>query len=150
MEKWAMFDVERIYANNGQHVEYSFRVNFTGERRYADNVSATVRGDVMDIQVKSARATACKGTDIRAHVAQDKAKRYAYVTKDFHTAYIMTPTEWIEMVETFGTLDHDSTERRERISTRTKGGRGGSNGGGEKIRLKSESRAMIEWLNARV
>lgn len=150
MYKQALNEVERIYANNGQHAEYAFRVNMTGEYRYADNVSAMERGDVIDIQVKSARATVCKGADIEAHLRTDKAKRYAYVTKDFKTAYIMSPEEWLEMAKTFGTLDHDSTGRRERISTRTSGGRGGSNGGGEKIRLKSESRALIEWLEGRL
>lgn len=150
MKKNALFEVERLYKNAGQQAEYAYRVNATGERRYADNISATVRGDVGGLQVKSARATVCKGTDIRAHVAMDAAEGYVYITKDFKTAYTMTPAEFVEMVDLFGYVDRDSTGTRNRISTRTKGGRGGSNGGGIKMRLKSESKAFVAWLESKV
>ena len=63
----------------------------------------------------------------------DGANRYAYVTKDFATAYIMDRNEYKEFVSEFGARTHESQK----------------NGGGEKIRLLDESRRMLEWFGAR-
>ena len=46
----------------------------------------------------------------------------------------MTKTEYIEFVEVFGTVTREST----------------ANGGAEKIRLKSESLALLAYLAERV
>ena len=86
----------------------------------------------MGYQVKSARATVCKGTDLVAYLATDMATEYAYVTLD-GIAYIMTKTEYIEFVEVFGTVTRESSK----------------NGGAEKIRLKSESTALLAYLEMR-
>ena len=142
MNKQAMKEVERVYANAGQHAEYVARYTLTGEKVRADNKAATACADVLDIQIKSYHATVCKGTDIRAHVKADKASRYGYVTKDFTTLYIMSPEEYVEMVDMFGVVDKDSTGRR--------GERGGSNGGGEKLRLKRCEREIIKWFEDRL
>lgn len=154
MFKMNLEPVERVYANNGQHAEYAMRKNITGKAILADNLPATAGADVLDIQVKSFHATVCKGTDIRAHVEQDKAQRYAYVTKDFATAYIMSPAEYIDFVDTFGTLDHDSNGKRATAGHTTlnghHGGASGSNGGGVKIRLKRCEPAMIAWFEERM
>ena len=123
----------RTYANNGQHAEQVVRFTLTGEICKADNLEHTLGGDVLDIQIKSARATICKGTDVDAYLALDGANRFAYVTKDFGTAYIMSRAEWAEFCKTFGQVAHESTK----------------NGGAVKLRLPDEPKAVREWLAAR-
>jgi len=126
-------DFERVYSNSGQHAEQVFIYTMTGLLLKASNVPATKAGDFEDIQIKSARATVCKGTDIKAHVQQDAANRYAYVTADFETAYIMSPSEWIDFVTEFGTVTRESK----------------ANGGATKTRLKAESKVLRAWLSSR-
>lgn len=125
--------IERTYKNNGQHAEQVMRFTLTGEIAKADNVPHTEGGDVLDIQIKSAKATVCKGYDIEAYLALDGANRYAYVTSDFATAYVMSRSEWIEFVNEFGTRTRESTK----------------NGGAPKIQLLSESKRMLDWFAER-
>lgn len=122
----------RQYHNNGQHAEQWFRYTLTGKTAKADNLAHDKGADCMGYQVKSARATVCKGTDLVAYLATDMATEYAYVTLD-GIAYIMTKTEYIEFVEVFGTVTRESSK----------------NGGAEKIRLKSESTALLAYLEMR-
>ena len=124
----------RTYRNNGQHAEQVYRYTVTGEIAKADNKPATECGDCGNTQIKSARATVCKGTDIISHVKSDAATSYAYVIADCSLAYIMSKPEYVEFVKTFATVTRESK----------------ANGGAEKLRLKSESKAMREWLEARV
>ena len=129
-----MATIKRVYKNNGQHAEQVFRYTMSGCICKADNTPATVSGDYEDIQIKSARATICKGKDIANHLTTDKAERYAYITADFKTAYIMSKIEYLTFATLFATLTKESLK----------------NGGAEKLRFKSESKAMLEWLQARV
>lgn len=122
----------RQYRNNGQHAEQWFRYTLTGETYKADNLEHDKGADCMGYQIKSARATVCKGMDIRAYLATDKATAYAYVTTD-GIAYIMTKTEYIAFIEVFGTVTRESTK----------------NGGAEKIRLKHETPALLAYLAER-
>jgi hypothetical protein len=124
----------RTYANAGQHAEQVVRYTLTGEICKADNKPATLCGDCLDIQIKSARATVCQGLDIAAHIASDAAKRYGYVVADFSAMYIMSRAEWLEFATEFGTPTTESVK----------------NGGRVKIRLKSEGRAMMAWLVERL
>lgn len=155
MKKELLRPVERIYANNGQQAEYAVKVN-RGVIGYADNRAYTLSGDVGDLQVKSFHATVCKGLDIRAHVASDKATSYGYVTKDMGVMYEMTPSEWIELCEAFSYADKDSSSKRKGSSAKycmsgaRRGGAGGSNGGGVKLRLKRCEREIIAWLEGRL
>ena len=123
----------REYANNGQHAEQVFRYALTGARKSADNTPASVAPDVLDFQIKSARATVCKGLDLDEYLARDTATRYAYVTADFLTAYVMDKREWREFCQTFGTITRESDK----------------NGGALKIRLRYETPIMREWLDKR-
>jgi hypothetical protein len=123
----------RQYKNNGQHMEQWTRFTLTGETAKADNLAHDKGADCLGYQIKSARATVCKGTDIRAYLATDKATEYIYATAD-GIAYVMTRIEYIEFVEMFGTVTREST----------------ANGGAEKIRLKSESVALLAYLAERV
>lgn len=125
--------IERHYKNNGQHAEQVIRFTLTGEIIKADNKSHKLGGDVLDIQVKSQKATVCKGYDINAYLALDGANRFAYVTSDFATAYVMDKAEYIEFVNKFSCKTRESAK----------------NGGGEKLQLLSESKRMLEWFGAR-
>jgi len=125
--------IDRFYKINGQHAEQAVRYTLTGSVGKADNTPYNKGADVLDIQVKSSHASICKGSDLAEHMSKDKAERYAYVEKTFSKAYIMSPSEYAEFVREFGYIDRESKK----------------NGGATKIRLKSESTKMIEWLNAR-
>lgn len=122
----------RQYRNNGQHMEQWVRYTLTGETAKADNLEHDKGADCLGYQIKSARATVCKGTDIRAYLATDKATAYIYATLD-GVAYEMTKTEYIEFVEMFGTVTTESTK----------------NGGAKKIRLKHETPALLTYLAQR-
>ena len=122
--------LERFYTNNGQHAEQVARYTLTGEICKADNKPFTVGADCLDIQIKSARATICKGLDLANHLRQDKAQRYGYVVKDFSVMYIMNKAEYLEFCNLFATVTRESTR----------------NGGAIKLRLKDETKAMLEWL----
>lgn len=126
------FEYLNNYRNHGQDAEQSIRKALTGEIVRADNLAHDKGADCMGYQIKSARATVCKGTDIRAYLATDMATEYIYGTNN-GTAYIMSRTEYIEFVEVFGTVTREST----------------ANGGAEKIRLKSESVALLAYLEER-
>ncbi len=130
MEKINLTPCERRYKNNGQHAEMVFKYTTTGKIVKADNTPFTASGDYADIQIKSARATVCKGTDLDKHLQADAAKRYAYVMDDFQIAYIMSKAEYKQFVNEFGTVTRESSK----------------NGGAEKIRLKQENAKMTEWL----
>lgn len=120
-------EIERTYKNNGQHLEQVYRFTLTGRIEKADN---RLEPDIDNIQVKSARASVCKGTDYEGFIINDKATVYAYVVKDGTKAYEMSKTEYIEFVRQFGTVTTESA----------------SNGGAVKIRLKSESKEMVQWF----
>lgn len=121
----------RTYKNNGQHAEQVFIYTLTGQIVKASNLPASAGGDFQDIQIKSQKATVCRGTDIIEHLKHDGAKRYAYVNKDFTIAYIMEKTEYIKFVENFAIVTRESDK----------------NGGHTKLRLKAESEKMREWLS---
>ena len=126
------FEYLNNYTNHGQNAEQSIRKALTGKTKKADNIPHDRGTDILHYQVKSARATVCKGTDIRAYLETDCATEYIYGTND-GIAYIMSKTEYIEFVEVFGTVTRESTR----------------NGGAEKIRLKSESLALLAYLAER-
>ena len=121
------------YANHGQDAEQSFRFAVTGQLVKADNIAHTLGGDCLDMQIKSARATVCKGLDLKAYLDLDGAKRFVYVAND-GTAYIMSRAEYEQFCTEFATPTTESQK----------------NGGGVKLRLKSESKALLEWLASRV
>lgn len=124
---------DRAYKNAGQEAERRFSLDFFGVDRKADNIPHTAGGDCGIYQVKSARATVCKGLDLDSYLDADGAGAWVYVTADMLTAYVMDRAEWTAFVRAFGTVTYDSKK----------------NGGGAKIRLKSEGREMTEWLRAR-
>ena len=127
MKKITLTQINRTYKNNGQHAEQVLRYTLTGELVKADNREGA---DLWDIQIKSSRATVCKGTDTDNYIDNDTANRYAYVTADFTTAYIMNKNEYKNFVKLFGTVTTESKK----------------NGGATKTRLKEENSKMVAWL----
>lgn len=125
-------DMVRCYKNNGQHAQQLFIYAMTGKVVKADNLPADKGCDFGCYSIKSARASVCKGRDIEKHLETDKATEFVYITLN-EMAYIMSRKEYIEFVKTFGTVTRESTK----------------NGGAEKIRLKHESKEMLEWLEER-
>ena len=125
-------DFVREYANNGQHMEQWTRYTLTGERAKADNLPHDKGADCMGYQIKSARATVCKGRDLIAYLAEDRATAYIYATAE-GIAYEMNKAEYIAFVAEFGTLTRESSK----------------NGGAEKIRLKAEGKALLAYLAER-
>ena len=129
MKTITLTDIDRTYTNNGQHLEQVFRYNLTGKIEKADNLAHDKATDLLHYSIKSARATVCKGTDLTAYLATDKATEFVYITKTL-TAYIMNRAEYIDFVKTFGTVTKESTK----------------NGGMEKIRLGHETAKLLEWF----
>ena len=130
MKTITLATLDRQYKNNGQEAERIFRYTMTGEIAKADNLAHNLGADCLNYQVKSARATVCRGRDLLAYLAEDKATEFAYVTADFSKAYIMSKSEYVAFVSEFGTVTRESAK----------------NGGHEKIRLGHETEKMREWL----
>ena len=122
----------RQYPNDGQHFQQLFTYAMTGEVVKADNLPYWKGADVLHYQVKSARATVCKGLDLMSHLAKDKAREYVYVSKQ-EIAYIMSPAEYVDFVNLFATKDVES----------------GKNGRSEKLRLGRETSKMMAWLEGK-
>lgn len=121
------------YANHGQNAEQSVRMELTGELCKADNLPHHLGGDCLNFQIKSARATICKGLDLKAYLDMDGATAYIYADKD-GTAWVMDRAEYTAFCTEFATATYESQQ----------------NGGGEKLRLKSESSKMMAWLKAQL
>lgn len=130
MTKTILTEITRTYKNNGQHLEQTYRFNRSGLIEKADNRKNVP--DFDNVQIKSARATICKGTDFTTAINENPALIFAYITKNL-TCYEMTKPEFIAFVATFGTITRESMK----------------NGGETKIRLRHETPALIEWLTAR-
>lgn len=123
------FTLLNNYKNNGQNIEQSIRFTLTGKIEKADNIAHNKGTDCLEYQIKSARATVCKGRNLKEYLNEDANKAYIYGTLD-GTAYIMSRQEYENFIAIFGTLTRESEK----------------NGGGEKIRLGHETKKMREWL----
>lgn len=120
------------YKNHGQNTEQSIRHALTGRIEKADNIKHSVSADCLGYQIKAAKASVCKGTNIEKYLDEDKATGYIYGTRD-GIAYEMNRAEYTEFLIEFGYITRESKK----------------NGGGEKIRLKDESKKMLQWLEVR-
>lgn len=123
----------RTYKNFGQHAEQVVRFTLTNEICKADNKKFDEATDVLDMQIKTAKATICKGStkeEIIAHIENEKAKKFGYVKKDLTCMYVMNKKEYAEFIFNFSYTTTESAK----------------NGGKVKTRLYDESKKMIEWL----
>lgn len=123
------FKIEKVSTlkNNGQACEQDLRYALTNRMERPDNREG--EADVLDIQIKSARATLCKGTDLEGYVYNNKANRFAYVTAE-RMVYIMNKDEFYLFAREFATVTTDSV----------------ANGGNKKMRLRYETPTLLAWL----
>ena len=124
-------DNRRVYKNNGQEAERLFALTLTGENRKADNHKGGA--DVGIYQVKSFRATVCKGYDIeQIKVEYANAERFAFVDIEEEVWYDLSVEQFVEFAKQFKELTRESK----------------SNGGKEKIRLNRRINEQRAWLKA--
>lgn len=120
------------YVNKGQRAEYMLALELTGEARKADNRKGGA--DVNIYQVKSFRATLCKGNDLNAILVEyASAERFAFVDEEDAEWYDLSKAEFMEFARQFAELTKDSAK----------------NGGKEKYRLNRQGRQQREWLRDR-
>ena len=125
--------INRVYKNEGNHIEQVTRYNLTGKIIKADNKPYWVGGDVGNIQIKSFHATICKGLDIAAHIAEDAATSYLYMINELE-GYLMNKAEYLDFCNTFHYVTRESAK----------------NGGAEKIRFTRQRTNIKNYLEARV
>lgn len=120
-------ETPRTYKNNGIHAQQVACYTLTNELKGHDNLRYDKGADILDYQVKSAKAS--------LHDPNlEKASKFIYVSKDFKTLYIMNRAEYQDFINNFSYKSKESQK----------------NGGGEKLRLLDESKRMLQWLNERV
>jgi hypothetical protein len=136
MEKFAIKSAPTLYKNNGQQMEANIRFTITDKIARADNIPFYMGADCETAaeryQIKSARATVCKGAtlaDLDEHIKRDRATRYIYATK-CGAAYVMSACEFREFADKFGRITRESDK----------------NGGAIKRRLGYETPAMLAYL----
>lgn len=134
-------------AKKGDAKEWAMCSHYGIERSRHDSKNYMVASDLESgekrISVKSARFTLmsgiyCEGLNTVEEIwdryeATTHSNLAAYVTEDFE-AFEMTMPEFKEFVLTFGSIQKESEK----------------NGGGNKVRCKSESKALLKWLRSRV
>lgn len=134
-----MFRIEEVsqYRNRGQKAQQDLSYHFFGELRKADNVPFDEGSDIPEykMSVKSARFTLASNLNGMTYEEQleDFFNRcastcFAYVTKA-NLVYVMDRATFKAFLDLFHTMDRDSRSHR------------------PVVRCKSESRAMLQWLD---
>ena len=122
----------RTYKNNGQHCEQRFAYTMTGEMVKADNHKGGA--DVLNYQVKSFRATVCKGENLDNFFTEyAEAERIAFVDDEANLWYDLSKEEFRQFIGQFAELTRESAK----------------NGGTAKYRLNRQYRQQREWLRDR-
>lgn len=130
-----------ISHNAGINAEQSLRYFLHGYTTAHDSRRFDEASDIDNISVKSARFTLVQGGLLNGselepmvddYFSRVHSTEFAYVARDF-TVYMMNAEEFREFLMTFGTVERDSYK----------------NGGKLKVRARSESKRMVEWLNER-
>lgn len=137
-------EIENRYPHNfGAYAESVVAFDVIGKFVPHDSVPFDVDSDIPEIRasVKSPRFTLVSATLSRGETFEEKVNDYfervasdlfVYVSKTLK-AYYMNADEFRDFIETFCGLERESEK----------------NGGGMKIRARSESKAMLRWLEAR-
>lgn len=136
-------EIERQYANFGNHAEQCLTYMLTGELRTHDHIRYDKGSDIPEfhMSVKSAKFTLmsgrlCESQDFDGIVEEffqkTASEQFAYVTQDM-VAYIMTATEFKEFIYNFCRLERESSQ----------------NGGRYKVKMRMESKKVIEFLKTR-
>ena len=120
------------YKNNGQRAEYLHAFELTGVACKADNHKGGA--DVKNYQVKSFRATVCKGESLDNFFQEyADAERVAFVDEENAKWYDLSKEEFREFIEKFAEACRESAK----------------NGGAKKFRLNRQFRQQREWLDTR-
>lgn len=130
--------------NEGINKEQCLDEFFNKRHGKHDNLKWNEGSDLPEqkMSVKSARFSLCAGGQLKGETLSEMITDYfarvasivfAYVTKEY-AVYEMNATEFREFLEKFATLERESSK----------------NGGKIKVKAKSESKAMIQWLTERV
>lgn len=142
MERMQVKDIERTYANWGDHCQQALDYMLTGRRQKHDHVPFDKDSDIPEyaMSVKSNGFTLASAKINRGNTFDEKlddfkarvhSTRFAYVDL-FMVAWIMDIVEFEAFVRRWCYLDHESTK----------------NGGGVKIKCLNESKKMRAWLEA--
>ena len=140
METMKVNEINRMYANWGNHCEQALAFTLTGEIRLHDHVAFDKDSDIPEyaMSVKSSGFTLASAKVNHGDTFEEKlndfmnrvhSEKFAYVSFDM-VAYIMTKEIFEKFVRTFCYLDRESKK----------------NGGGIKIKCRKETQKMIEWL----
>lgn len=130
--------------NNGVVAEWAFCLKNgivrTSHDRLPYHMGSDLETDTMHCSIKSARfslmsGSLCNGlTDFESiwelFASKVKSDVFAYVTQNSEV-YLMDKTEFCEFVHNFCGLEKESKK----------------NGGATKIKMRSESKAVLEWLD---
>ena len=131
--------IKRQYKNNGQHAEQLADYTLTGQIRKADHVPFDKGSDIPELEasVKSARftlASTLKGKtfeeQLKDYFNRTASKMAIYVSLELETAFLMDMEEFRAFIETFCKLQRTSSK----------------NGGGQVIRMGSETKKVQQWL----
>lgn len=130
-----------ISHNAGINAEQSLRYFLHGYTTAHDSRRFDEASDIDNISVKSAHFTLVQGGLLNGselepmvddYFSRVHSTEFAYVARDF-TVYMMNAEEFREFLMTFCTVERDSYK----------------NGGKLKVRARSESKRMMNWLNER-
>jgi hypothetical protein len=131
--------IKRQYKNNGQHAEQLADYALTGQVRKADRVAFDKGSDIPELEasVKSARftlASTLKGETFKEQLedyfTRTASKIAVYVSLELEIAFLMDMEEFRTFIETFCKLQRTSSK----------------NGGGQVIRMGTETKKVQEWL----
>ena len=117
MKHFTQKTIIREYKNNGQHLEQLTRFTLTGRLEKADNIHGA---DLAQYQIKSARATVCKGDDLWQGIQDEPATEYIFALKDEVNAFIMSKQEFFEFASHFITATVESTKNGKEVKLRLK------------------------------
>lgn len=144
MKRITCAHIDRMYKNEGSHAEQMLAYTLTGEMRTHDSVPFDKGSDIPEfggISVKSSHATIVSGAlmhsddkigQITEYFDRVASTQFAYVSKN-EIAYIMDAVEFHSFLVEFVSMERESEK----------------NGGKMKMRLRAESKGMIEWLNTK-
>lgn len=136
--------IERTYSNFGSHAEQALAFTLTGEMRTHDKVPYHKGSDIPEyhMSVKTQgftlmSANLCESEDFEEIISQYMANVastcVAYVAQNM-VAYVMNMVEFNEFLHLFCTTDRESSK----------------NGGGIKVKMRKESKKVMDWLTAKV
>lgn len=141
MKKIAMSTIERQYNNFGLHAEQTLAYTLTGEIRSHGKLSYMDGSDIPEfhMSVKSSgfslmSGNLCQNQDfdgiVEEFFSNTASSSFAYVTQSME-CFVMNAEEFRCFVCQFCGLSKESKK----------------NGGRCKVRMKSETKAVLEWLS---